>query len=394
MLDRVGAATSPLRPLSLREGGGIVAHLRMSGLALLALLALGSCGDPKTDAKPEPSAASATGTASGKGPLKATPYGSGAVAALAVPELSERERSELISDLDATMAPCADAPVPLSQCIAEKRACAGCKPAGALLARMIHAGAPRADRQAMFTAAFDPKGITKIEIGSAPTKGPADAPITIVEWADFECPYCAIMAVVMDLFNERFPGQIRMVYKYYVLPSHAHAKEAAMAGRAAQNQGKFWEMNELLFANQDKLERPDLVSYAKKVGLDMDKFDADFRDKKTLEFIAADIQAADDLGLDGTPMIYVNGRKLPLDKMNPMLDELEAWLKREIEVAGKTPAEPTPRYHAMLKELKPPPDPAASGSPSAGPSAGPPPSAAPSAGGSAGPASGSATPKK
>ena len=100
----------------------------------------------------------------------------------------------------------------------------------------------------------------------------------------------------MDLYNERFPGQVRMVYKYYVLPSHAHALEAAMAGRAAQNQGKFWEMSEMMFANQDKLERPDLVRYAAKVGLDPDKFDADFRDKKTKDFITADIKAADDLG--------------------------------------------------------------------------------------------------
>ncbi len=372
-------------------------RLRFSGLALLSLLALASCGDPKTDVKPEPGGASATGTASGKGPLRATPYGSGAVAALAVPELSDRERGELISDLDSTMAPCADVPVPLSQCIAEKRACTACKPAGALLARMIHGGAPRADRQAMFAARFDPKGVAKIEIGSAPTKGPADAPITIVEWADFECPYCAIMGVVMDLMNERFPGQIRMAYKYYVLPAHAHALDAAMAGRAAQNQGKFWEMNELMFANQDKLERPDLVRYAAKLGLDPEKFDADFRDKSTRDFIAADIKAADDLGLDGTPMIYVNGRKLPLDKMNPLLEELEAWFKQEIEAAGKTPAEPTARYHAMLKELKPPAEPAASGSASAGPSAEPPPSAgAPSAGpsASAAPASGSASPKK
>jgi hypothetical protein len=79
--------------------------------------------------------------------------------------------------------------------------------------------------------------------------------------------------------------------------------------------------------------------------------------------------------------------------MNPLLEELEAWFKQEIEAAGKTPAEPTARYHAMLKELKPPAEPAGSGSASAGPSAGPPPSAGPSAGASAAPAAGSAPPK-
>ncbi|MBL8743245.1 MAG: thioredoxin domain-containing protein [Myxococcales bacterium] len=314
------------------------------------------------------------------------------MAALAVPDLSERERSELISDLDATIAPCADSPVPLSQCLAEKRACPACKTAGLMLGRMIHAGAPRTDRQAMYTARFDPKGVVKLEVGESPTKGPADAPVTIFEWADFECPHCALIAIVLELMQERFPGQIRVVYKFYALPSHTHALDAAFAARAAHKQDKFWEMNQIMFENQDKLEKKDLLVYAQKVGLDQEKFVADFDDKKTKEFVAADMKQGDDLGLDGTPMLFCNGRKMPLEKLQPLLPELEAWLKSEIEAAGKTPAQATARYAQMMAELAPP---APSSSASAGPSAPPPeapPSAAPST--SAAPAAGSAAPKK
>jgi len=258
-----------------------------------------------------------------------------------------------------------------------------------MLGRLIHAGAPRTDRQVMYTARFSPKGIAKLDIGDSPTKGPADAPVTIVEWADYECPHCALIGILLELMVERFPNQIRVVYKFYALPSHTHALDAAFAARAAQKQGKFWEMSGLMFQNQEKLEKADLLRYAQKVGLDREKFVADFDDAKTKEFVLADMKVADDLGLDGTPMLYVNGRKLPLEKLNPLLLEFEAWLKLDIELAGKVPAEATPKYHDMLKELTPPePAPAASGSASAGPSAS---SKAPSA--SADPGS-SAQPKK
>jgi protein-disulfide isomerase len=352
-----------------------MSRLRLCSLALLSLLALTSCGERKTDAKPEPSSSSSGA------PMKATPFGSAAVSILALPDLSDRERGELISDLDSTIAPCADSPVPLSQCLAEKRNCPACKTAGLMLGRMIHAGAPRTDRQGMFTARFDPKMVTKLEVGTSPTKGPADAPVTIFEWADFECPHCALIGIVLELMQERFPGQVRVVYKFYALPSHTHALNAAFAAQAAHKQEKFWEMSSLMFESQDKLEKKDLLNYAQKVGLDREKFVADFDDAKTKEIVAADMKQADDLGLDGTPMLFCNGRRMPLEKLAPLLPEFEAWLKSEIEAAGKTPAEATAKYHARMAELAPP---APSSSASAGPSAGPPPGApSPSAGSSA-----------
>ncbi len=357
-------------------------HLRRLTLAAVFACAVTACGEKNDKATPDPA-----GTGSGSTVKPPTAFGEPALAQLTLGKLTERERKELVSSLDETSSPCADTPVPLSQCIAEKRACNLCKPAGEMMARLIRGGLPRADRAKLMELRFDPKGVATIDLKGSASKGPEDAPVTIVEWADFECPFCAMMNEMLELYMERFPGQVRVVYKYYALPNHTHALPAALACRAAQNQGKFWEMHKLLFANQEKLERADLFGYAKSVGLDMDQFQKDFADEKTAELVQKDMKAADDLKLDGTPLMYVNGRKLP-GELVPAWEEVEAWLKLEIELAGKKPAEPSARFHELLKKFsEPPPSPAASGS--AGPAVPPPgsgaPSAAPSAGSSASP---------
>jgi protein-disulfide isomerase len=311
---------------------------------VLAALAFG-CSDPP--APPRGGSASAPA-----GSASAAPASEEALAGIDTSKLTAREKKELVGQLAEIASPCPDTPVPLGVCLSEKRACKLCKPGADYLARLVRAGAPKAERQRIFEARFDPKAVQTIELGEAPAKGPADAPVTIVEWADFECPHCAMMREAIELLMERFPGQVRVVYKFYALPSHTHAKDGALAAVAAQKQGKFWELHEALFVNQSKLERQDILRYAKSLELDMEKFKADFEAAETLARVESDMKQADGLGLEGTPLIYVNGRKVLLESLNPFFDEFEAWLKLEIELAGKTPAEPSEKFKEAMRKAE------------------------------------------
>lgn len=315
--------------------------------ALFSSIVFLACSDSSTKVGPDNSASPA-GSGSG---AAATPAGDKAVGMLDVKGLTDREKADVSGALSELFAPCANTPVSLAQCIAEQRDCKACKPAGAFVARSVRAGKDRKALKELFATRFDPKAVTEIELGSAPTVGPADAPVTIVEWADFECPFCGQMRTIIELLMERFPGQIRLAYKFYALPMHAHAFDGARAAVAALNQGKFWEMHKLLFENQEHLESTDLLKYAKKLDLDVAQFRKDYASDATEERIKEDMRRADELKLDGTPMIYINGRKLPSDQLEPFLPELVQWISLDIENAGKVPAEASPKFHDMLKEL-------------------------------------------
>ena len=153
-----------------------------------------------------------------------------------------------------------------------------------------------------------PGVVYAIPLGDAPSKGPADAPVVVVEYSDFECPYCKRAHDTMKELVARYPEKVRLVFKNHPLPHlHKHAQLAAEAALAAGAQGKFWEMHDLLFAFRDALTREDLDGYAQSLGLDMAKFRDDlstgrFRDqirRETLEVLK--------IGATGVPAIFVNG---------------------------------------------------------------------------------------
>lgn len=351
------------------------------GAALALALASSGCSDPRNDVKPDVKPSSKPTTTGSSTPITVSQFGANAVKELDTSKLNDREKDELAAQLDEVMSPCADSPVSLAQCLAEKRSCKTCKPAGELLARLIRSGAPRVERKAFYETRFDPKEVKTIDIDGAPSKGPADAPVTLIEFADFECPHCAMMRVILELMQERFPDQIRLVYKVYALPGHTHAPDAAYAALAADRQGKFWEMHKMLFEHQDKLERKDLIKYARDLDLDVDQFKKDFEDPELRKQLEKSIQLGDELKITGTPTMYVNGRSIPFDKLTPFYEEFESWLKLEIEMKGKKPAEPSPKFATMMKELGgPEATPEASASASAGPAVPPPTSASASAG--------------
>jgi protein-disulfide isomerase len=264
--------------------------------------------------------------------------------------LTPRERREWTAQIGELLAPCPDTPVSIAQCVAEKRACKSCVGAAEFLLRQVQAGKPKKDREAAFHDRFDPAKIKTIVLDGSPEKGPADAAVTIVEWADFECPFCRLMSPLLDELVSRFEGQVRIVYKFYPLGAHPHGLPAARAAIAAGEQGKFWQMHHLLFENQTRLELADLERYARQLDLDMPKFKADMVAKSTTERVENDKKQAEGLGLDGTPFLFINGREVGLERLNNPYDDLEAWVKLDIELAGHTPRPPPPK-----KSPSPPP---------------------------------------
>lgn len=244
-------------------------------------------------------------------------------------EFTSREKHEFSEYVTQLPAPCKDVAVPIAQCVQEKRACAGCLPAAQAIAKAVRDGMAREQVEAMYKERFDPATSRAIPLAGSPSRGPDDAPVVLVEFADFECPFCQKVAPELDALWEKHKDKVRFVYKFMPLTMHPHGEDAARAAIAAQLQGKFWEMHHQLFANGEHLEEQDLETYAKAIGLDVNKFVADMHSKAVDDRLAADKKLADDLGVKGTPTIYVDGREVETKS------DLSDWIDEEIAARSK-----------------------------------------------------------
>jgi|GEM_PF-844633 len=150
--------------------------------------------------------------------------------------------------------------------------------------------------------------VVSFDLAESPGVGDPSAKVTVVVFSDFECPYCRKSADPMRALQKKHG--YRLFFKYYPLKeTHPNAEPAARAAFAAHKQGRFWEMHDLLFANQTKLEWKDLAGYARKLGLDPARFKADADSEAARKRVDADIAEGDQVGIDGTPTVYVNGRR-------------------------------------------------------------------------------------
>lgn len=141
------------------------------------------------------------------------------------------------------------------------------------------------------------------------TLGPAHAPVTLVEYGDFECPNCKQAAPAVKLLLSQFPERIRLVFRHFPLEQvHPHALPAAQAAEVAGAQGKFWQMHDLLFANQQHLGPRHLQGYAAQLQLDMARYTAEMDDEIYLQRVREHIASGNDSGVRATPTFYVNGR--------------------------------------------------------------------------------------
>ena len=145
---------------------------------------------------------------------------------------------------------------------------------------------------------------------TAPSLGTPEAPVEIVIFSDFQCPYCAKVGSLLEYALEQNPDTVRIIFKNFPLPFHENARAAAIAALAAQNQGKFWEMHDLLFQNHEDLGPDKIKDLAKEAELDTKRFDADMQNALLNQRVDMDIIEGQKNGVHGTPSIYVNGRSL------------------------------------------------------------------------------------
>jgi len=245
--------------------------------------------------------------------------------------LTAREQHEWSTYVSELLAPCSDQPVSLAQCIKESRPCSLCLPAAKFLVQRVTRGGTRSQVESAFRLRFSPDSVKTVEEGDSPAKGAKDAPVVIVEWADFQCPYCGAAAPVLDKLVEQYPGNLRLVFKNYPLASHEHSEIAARGAVAAGKQGKFWELHHKLFENQATgLDRDVVLRLAKEVGVDEKKFVADMDSEAAADAVNKDRKQAEKLELRGTPMIYINGRHFELEQFN-LLEDVNDWIELEIE---------------------------------------------------------------
>lgn len=142
-----------------------------------------------------------------------------------------------------------------------------------------------------------------------PSQGPADAPVTLVEFADFECPFCRDLAPTLSRLRAAYGERIRIVWKHFPLTTiHPQALQSAQAASCAHDQGRFWEYHDTLFANRTRLRAAALKQYARAVGLDAARFDACLDSAKFASRVEDALRAAARLGLSSTPSVFINGR--------------------------------------------------------------------------------------
>jgi len=149
-----------------------------------------------------------------------------------------------------------------------------------------------------------------VDLGAAVFRGPKDAPVTVVNFSDFQCPFSKRSVDVMETLLKKYNGKVRYVFKHFPLSFHKWAKPASYAAVAAQNQGKFWEYYAKLYTDVKNINEETIVNYAKELKLDMDKFNADRTSAETAAKVQADITQGSLFGVRGTPTLFINGVRI------------------------------------------------------------------------------------
>ncbi len=166
---------------------------------------------------------------------------------------------------------------------------------------------------------------TQVPEGGNPSRGPKDAPVTIIAFSDYQCPFCTRGETTMNQVREAYGDQVRLVFRDFPLSFHANAQKAAEAGGCALEQGRFWELHDKMFANQNKLAVDDLKRYAGEVGLDAAKFNDCLDSGRRAEEVKKDMAEGSSFGVTGTPAFFVNGRFVsgaqPFDNFARLIDE-------------------------------------------------------------------------
>ncbi len=307
----------------------MTSDLRLAGLLLSLLAGCGFFGgdqaDPgEDDALPTELVAEPSGEGDGDGRGSSEDGDPPArIAGVDVSALEADQREEFEDALGDALSPCGQ-PFTLRVCLDEERDCRLCAPAASYAARLAGFGVSASKIRDGLRLRYDDDQRRELTTEGSPARGDEAAPITIVEFSDFQCPHCALAHEPLREVIERHPGRVRVVFKHFPLSFHTHAELAARAAVAAQMQGKFWEMHDLLFQNQADLS-PELIErLANQIGLDMRRFRADRDSDEVGRRVAADRALGEEAGVQGTPALFINGRDYPLG-----IEDIDAYLVEE-----------------------------------------------------------------
>ena len=166
----------------------------------------------------------------------------------------------------------------------------------------------------------------KVEIAAdGPSRGPKDAKVTIVEFSDFECPYCRDGRDIMEKVVGKYGDKVRLVFRNFPLSAHRQARKAAEAGLCAEAQGKFWPLHDTMFAHADQLSIAELKAAAGKLGVEQARFDKCLDNAETAAQVEKDLADGEKAGINGTPAFFINGRMLSgvrkVDEFSQVIDE-------------------------------------------------------------------------
>lgn len=172
-----------------------------------------------------------------------------------------------------------------------------------------------------------PKIQVNVDVGDAPVWGNSDAKVTIVEFSDFQCPFCSRAADTVGELKKKYGGKVKIAFRHFPLPMHAQARPAAEASMCVydQNKDKFWKFHDLVFQNQQHLDAADLDKYAKQIGVDAKKFTECVTSKKFAAFVQKEMDYGNKVGVKSTPTFFINGElvsgALPLKDFSDIIDE-------------------------------------------------------------------------
>lgn len=260
--------------------------------------------DAKPDGKQDPQAAQAADSpepATAPAVVDETPIPGVDVSKL------DQAKAKRFYTLAATLASPCGAAHSLRTSLTEDKTCKRAPFAARYVVEMLSDEASDSEVKELYELRYKKAGAPKtFQLDGVPHKGPADAPVKVVEFFDYGCPTCKVWVPILEEALAGFPDQAVLFYKQFPLPSHVNSKPAAQAALAAHQQGKFEAMHKLLFVKAPAHREPELMQYAQSLGLDMARFKADYA--SALYRVQADITDGDKAGVGGTPTVYINGR--------------------------------------------------------------------------------------
>jgi protein-disulfide isomerase len=222
----------------------------------------------------------------------------------------------------------------VAQCRIEDPACGYSKGISTIVLKGFHDGKTTDEVQKLVASSAvgrprqAPKVLedpVRIATTGSPATGPTNAKVTLVEFSDFECPFCAKAAAEVRNVLNAYPNDVRLIYKQFPLPMHPHAQTAALASLAADEQGKFWDLYYKMFANYRQLSQENILKWAAELGVNVDKFKADMQSGKNQATVKKDLEDGELAGVSGTPTFFVNGKRYngPVDlaSLKPILDQ-------------------------------------------------------------------------